>query len=104
VVTQILATEGVNVTTVTATGLGAAWDAVAVAPNNLDVIVIAAQRDLAVTRDHGRTWVRLVNVLPRPAHALVINDANALSLYADLGDLVYSSSDGGLKWRPLPAA
>lgn len=101
-VRNILVTNGMNPNAVTTTGLPQQWDAAAIAPRNANIIVIAAQRDLAISRDQGRTWIRLVNTLPAAAHALAIDEANELVLYANLDRLgMYGSDDGGLSWSPL---
>ncbi|MBI4675012.1 MAG: hypothetical protein HY741_25510 [Chloroflexi bacterium] len=98
----VLDAEEIDLTSVSSTGLNSKWDAVAIAPNNPEIIVIAAQRDLAITRDRGRTWVRLMNVLPRPALTLVVSQTNDHTFYAKLDGLgVFGSNDGGLHWQPL---
>lgn len=77
-------------------------NAFAVAPTSSDIIYIAMRRDLLITRDGGKTWTRLQNVLPSLTNVLTASPADPLTLYAGVDSLgIYMSIDGGHEWMAM---
>lgn len=67
-----------------------------------ETIYAAAKRDFLTSRDGGKTWQTLPNVLPSQVTALQVNPANAQELYAGTEGLgLFKSSDGGKRWHAV---
>ncbi len=74
---------------------------VAVAPNS-NIIYLASQRDLLISRDNGAQWETLTQVLPSVASAIAINPTNPNIVYAGMHSQgMYLSTDGGKTWQAL---
>jgi hypothetical protein len=77
-------------------------NAFAVAPDSPQVVYVATNRDLQVTRDGGKTWTTLNKVLPSLVNVLAVSPASALTLYAGVDGLgMYKSVDGGHEWTAI---
>ena len=75
---------------------------VAVAPNSSNIIYLASQRDLLVSRDNGVQWETYTQALPSVASALAVNPTNPNIVYAGMHSQgMYLSTDGGKTWQAL---
>lgn len=76
--------------------------AYASAPSQPELVYLAAKRDLMVSRDGGKTFTTLTDVLPSQISALAVNPNNPQQLYAGVEAMgMYASSDSGATWRAL---
>lgn len=74
--------------------------AFASAPSQSDLVYVSAKRDLKVSRDGGKTWNTLTDVLPGQLSALAVQPNNAQELYAGVEGMgIYKSVDGGVTWQ-----
>jgi hypothetical protein len=75
---------------------------IAVAPNQVNTVYLASERDLLISRDNGAQWETLKQALPSVASSLAINPANPNILYAGMHSQgMYLSTDGGRTWQSL---
>lgn len=76
--------------------------AYAAAVSQPSTVYLAAKRDVLTSRDGGKTWNRLPNVLPSQITALAVSPANAQELYAGAESLgMFKSTDGGATWTAI---
>ncbi len=69
-----------------------------------DTVYLAAKRDVFSSRDGGKTWNTLRNVLPSQVTALAVHPSDAQTLYAGVESLgMYKSTDGGATWTSINA-
>lgn len=76
--------------------------AYAAAPSQQDLVYVAAKRDIWASRDGGKTWGTLSNVLPSQVTALTVNPTKAQELYAGTEGMgIFKSIDGGATWMAV---
>lgn len=67
-----------------------------------DLVYLAVKRDVLVSRDGGKTWETLAQVLPTQVTALTVHPGKAHELYAGTEDMgIFKSSDGGKTWNAI---
>lgn len=67
-----------------------------------ETVYLTAKRDVLMSRDGGKTWNTLHNVLPSQATALAAHPADANILFAGIESLgMYKSTDGGATWTAI---
>lgn len=67
-----------------------------------DLVYLAVKRDVLVSRDGGKTWETLSQVLPTQVTALTVNPGKAQELYAGTEGMgIFKSSDGGKTWNAI---
>lgn len=72
------------------------------APSQSNLVYLTAKRDLLVSRDGGKTWESLTNVLPTQFTALSVNPNNLAQLYAGAEGMgLYKSDNGGQTWYAI---
>lgn len=72
------------------------------APSQPDLLYLTAKRDLLMSRDAGRSWKSLSNVLPSQMSALAVNPNNVQEMYAGAEGMgLYKSTDGGEHWSAI---
>lgn len=91
----------IRTTLAKAAGVNEQWiGAFAVAPSETNNVYVAAKRDVSVSKDGGKTFSTLANVLPSQVTALAVNPKNAQEMYVGVEAMgIYKSVDGGATWN-----
>lgn len=72
------------------------------APSQPGLLYLTAKRDLWISRDAGKSWKSLANVLPSQMSALAVNPNNVQEMYAGAEGMgLYKSTDGGQHWAAI---
>jgi len=78
---------------------GGGISAVAIHPDNPDVVFISAGGQIHKTEDGGKTWIPLLaNDKSFGANHIIINPSNPSIMIATSSDGVFVSNDGGMLW------
>jgi len=74
-------------------------NAFAISSQNPDLVYATSARNLLISKDGGKSWQVLSNVLPSLTDVLAVSPANSQELYAGVDSLgMYKSTDGGHTW------
>jgi hypothetical protein len=76
--------------------------ALAVAPDDADLVYLAELDQFSVSRDGGSTWTALGNPLPNQVSAIAIDPSQQNVMYAGVDSRgLYKSTDGGETWHTV---